>query len=708
VSRRVDLAEFLSAYVAEADEQLTSANAKLLTIEAAQRRGESSPRAVRDLFRSLHTIKGLSAMVGVEAVVTIAHKMETVLRAADRSGGSLATGAVDTLLEGVRAIEQRVRALEGGKPVAAPPGPLLAALDALEDANAPEHPGEARLQLDAAIASKLAPFERDQLLGAVTEGKRALRVDFTPSAERAAAGMTINSVRERVGAIAEIVRVVPISVAQSEQAPGGLAFALLVVTAAGDEDLAAAAGADARQVMPLIGPAEEPAALAPIADDDARAADDDALAEAPREEDSHRRNVLRVDVARVDEAMEQLSALIVTRSRLNAAIAKLDPNVVDTRALRQVAAENGRQLRDLRGAILRVRMVPITEVLERVPIIVRALKRASGKLVRLEIDGGGAELDKAVAERIFPAIVHLVRNAVDHAIESPEERRAAGKPEEGLLRIVCSARSNTRLELTVTDDGRGIDRAAIARRSGHEAPESDAALLAILCSPGFSTRAHATTTSGRGMGMDIVKRVAVDQLGGALLLETTPGRGTSFSLHVPLTIAIVDAFTLECASQRFVAPVSVVEEIVEIDPAAIIRAPSGKSGGAGGGRFDMVARRGQAMPLIELATLLRLKPAGGPPSDARDARAPARKALVVRRSGEAVAFVLDRVLGQQEAVVRPLLDPLVTVRGISGATDLGDGRPTLVLDFVALASAGAEGPMMLRGAAPPALPGRSS
>jgi two-component system chemotaxis sensor kinase CheA len=516
-------------------------------------------------------------------------------------------------------------------------------------------------------------------------------VDFAPSAERAAAGITINSVRERVSAIADIVKVMPLSVPASDAAPGGLSFVLLLVTAVSDTDVAVASSAEASQVTTLL---DVPELLPPSAALAREAALPGDVVPEPsaRDEDSQRRNVLRVDVARVDEAMERLAGLIVTRSRLSGAIAALSATGADTRELKQIALENARQLRDLRSAILRVRMVPIMEILERVPLILRALKRASGKQLRLAIDGGEAELDKAVAERIFPAIVHLVRNAVDHGMETPAERRAAGKPEEGVLRITCSARSNTRLELVVSDDGRGIDRAAVAARARRETPDTDPALLDLLCEPGFSTREEATTTSGRGMGMDIVRRIVVDQLGGEVLLHSEPGRGTTFTLHVPLTIAIIDAFTLECGSQRFVVPVSAVEEIMEIDASVVVFTPI-TTRTRDGERLRMIQRRGEALPLIDLATLLCLP----------GAHHPAKKALVIRRAGQPLAFGIDRVIGQQEAVVRPLVDALVNVRGISGATDLGDGRPTLVLDFVALASTSAVEPRALRSSTIPPL-----
>jgi two-component system, chemotaxis family, sensor kinase CheA len=671
VNPRLDIAEFLTAFLTEVGEQIVTANAQVLALEESIAKGSGNPRAVRDVFRALHTIKGLSSMVGVEPVEAIAHRMEAVLRGADRTG-TLTEAALEVLVDGLRAIEQRVRALQEKRPVPEPPRELLDALDALETDSIPVIAADqATLDIadDPLVGPKLAGFEREQLARALADGRRAVRMEFVPSPQLSAAGHTINSVRQRLAGVAEIVKVVPVAVPANTGSPAGLTFVILVITSESDDALARASGLAVSSMTPIkltTGPSKAvPAGLVP--------------AERPSEPrptdfEPERRSVLRVDVARVDDAMERLSSLIVSRSRLVRAIGTLAAASVDTRELTQIAGQIARQLRDLRASILHVRMVRVGEILERIPMVVRSLRRTTGKAVRLDMDTGDAELDKAVAERIFPAILHIVRNAVDHGIETPDERRAAGKPEEGAIRIATSSRSNTQLELTISDDGRGIDRARVAARAQAPVPTSDAALLELLCRPGFSTRDTVTTTSGRGVGMDIVRRV-VAELGGELSLTTQPGTGTTFTLRVPLTIAIVDAFTIRCGRERFVVPVSVVEEIVDTEVARVVSAPITLPGGAS--QIGMFERRGEAVPLIELASMLQIQAqASG-----------ARRGMVVRCDGQPVAFVFDAVLGQQETVVRPLVDPLVNVEGISGTTDLGDGCPVLVIDLVALAAA---------------------
>jgi len=666
----VDLRDFISAYLGETEDQLRVVNAKLLEIDAAVRRGEPHPRAVRDLFRSVHTIKGLSAMVDVDAVVAISHRMETILRAADRQGGHLAAGAVDVLLEAARAIEHRVRELAENKPASTPPAALLEALDVLEvRAGSAGKSASSGLALPVELSDKLQPFELEILARGVDDGRRAVRVDFCPSPARAERGFSINSVRERLSAIAEIVKTLPIAVPHTEMAPGGLSFALLVLTTVSDEEIATAAGVDLSEVSTLGAPVPVSESAPPGDLDD----EPDVDVAMPQ-----RRNIVRVSVARLDDAMEHVASLVVTRSRLSRAVSELAQSGVNTRALGEILRDNSRQLRDLRAAILSVRLVPVTEVLERIPLILRGARREGGRQVRLVLDAGTAELDKGVAERIFPALVHLVRNAVDHAIEPPDVRTRLGKPEEGTLVLRCVARSNRELELSVSDDGRGIDREAVARRLGHDIGPGEAALLDALCQPGVSTLERATTTSGRGMGMDIVRRVVVDQLGGELAMVTTRDVGTTFTLRVPLTLSIVDAFTLECRNERFVVPVSSVDEIFEIERERVRAGPASQAGRAAPA---VVERRGEVMPLFDLAEILGL-----PGAEAR-----ARQALLVRRAGEPFAFGLERVVGQQEAVVRPLLDPLVQVRGVTGATDLGDGKPTLVLDLVSLGASAASG-----------------
>ncbi|NVB84703.1 MAG: chemotaxis protein CheA [Kofleriaceae bacterium] len=652
---KVDLQEFVGGFIAESEQLVASATAGLLEIERANAKGDLRPKTVRDVFRALHTLKGLAGMMGVQPIVELAHAFETVVRAGDQSGGRLGARAVELGLVTIRGIADRVRAVAMKTEVAPAPEALLDELSRVDAAGAGAH---AKVSLASAWDGKLGEGERQQVSAAVAAGKKIYSLTFTPSEARSAQGVSIATVRASLMKLGELVKVLPRALPQSPDSPAGLAFDMLIVSTAEPNVLADTAHCPADQVIAVAAaePAEPAAALLPM----------DEVAPVS----TVGRSFVRVELARLDELQDQLSALVVSRFRLERQLASLGAAGVDVRALREIAEVQARQLRDLRRGILRARMVRVAEVLEPLWLLVRSLVQPGIKEARLELDVNDSELDKAVADRLLPAIVHLVRNAVDHAIEPINERERAGKSRVGRVRITCRERAGNQLELEVSDDGRGIDREAIARRAGR-AIADETEHLDVLATPGFSTRDKATQTSGRGYGMDIVRRVAVHELGGELRLATEPNVGTTFALQVPLTIAIIDVFSFECARQAFVVPVAAIEEIFELSDHVRIEGPRAAKGQL---PVTMCERRGRPVPIVPLGTLLKI--------DRVAERA--SKALVIRRNGEPLAFAVDRMLGRHEVVVRPIEDVLARAPGIAGATDLGDGRPTLLLDLVEL------------------------
>jgi two-component system chemotaxis sensor kinase CheA len=661
VTDPVDLREFIGGFVVEADELVASASVALLEIETANAAGSSRPRAVRELFRALHTIKGLAGMIGVEPIVEISHALETLVRTADRGGGVLRRGAVDVALQGIAAIAVRVRAVAARRTVEPLPEALLAAIAAVDVR--PEPVVETPLALE--WHDRLAPGERMQLAIGLRDGGRALAVTFAPSEANVARGVTIASVRARLAEQGDVIKVVPR--ATPDQA-STVAFDILLVTTAATTLIAEIAATTADRLVELVAPTPR------SSDDSAELASTDEL-DPVEDTTALGRSVVRVELARLDELQEQLSLLIVARFRLEREISAQVERGADVRQLREISALQGRLLRDLRRAILRARMVRVAEVMAPLSLLVRSLSRSAGNEVQLELGAGDAEVDKTVADRLMPALIHLVRNAVDHAIEPASERVARGKPRSGTISVSCSEIAGNRVEIVVADDGRGIDRAAVARRATC-AVETDLDLLEVLTTPGFTTRDVVSRTSGRGLGMDIVRRIANTDLGGELALTTTPGVGTSFVLRVPVTIAVLEVFSFECGGQTFVVPVSSVEEIFEIAADQITQPPAAPGASS---PVRLIERRGQAVPILALGTLLAI-----------DSGAAARKAMVIRRNGEPIGFAVDRMLGRHEVVVRPMSDQLVRAPGISGATDLGDGRPTLVLDLFALGESARE------------------
>lgn len=652
----VDLQDFIGGFVAESEELVASCNAMLLEIEAAIGERTSRPQAVRTLFRGLHTIKGLAGMVGVEPIVELAHALESIVRMADKRGGVMSREVTDVVLRGVAAIGERVEAVANERAVAAAPSRLL---DEIANVEGTEPAVSLTPPVHTAWDDKLSASERQQVYAALERHTPVWTVTFAPSDERAASGITIGTVRDRLATLGEIVKIVPRARAVSGAAPV-VTFDLLVIGASADT--LETIGLPLEAVVPLAGDniaAGSPAPPSPT----------EPLAELPPEIGRGDvaiagRTIVRVELERLDELQEQLSSLTVSRFRLEREIAALHQRGTDVRTLREIAEQQTRQLRDLRRAILRARMVKASDVLEPLALVVRSVARTSQREVQLALDTSDAELDKAVADRLLPALVHIVRNAVDHAIESPDERVAVGKARFGTILIRSHEAGGNQIVIEVEDDGRGIDRERIAAQAGR-AIGDNASLLDAISGAGFSTQSIATRTSGRGLGMDIVRRIVVGELGGDLSLRTARGRGTTFRIEVPVTIAVVDVFSFICGAQPFVVPVSTVEEIFEIETMRATQPPARSRS-----PIQVVERHGRALPLVELARILALP----------EPR-PGSKALVAKRNGELVAFAVDRMLGRHEVVVRRIDDPLVRTPGVAGATDLGDGKPTLVLDL---------------------------
>ena len=416
----------------------STATRNLLAVDADLKRGVPSPAPIRELYRSLHTIKGLSAMVGFDPLVDLAHAMENVLREADQVGGSVDDAGFELLMKGLSAIEQRVRAVGRKEPVARGARAIVARSVGGQGARAAAADrGPVELPLPPEIAGKLSASERNQILGGhpgwSARGTPGRGADPGPHGGRAH-----HRRRTRAGGpLGEVVKVVPLARPVTQAEPGGLLFALLLLTDASEAEVAAAVQCDRQAVSSFARPAGAPPPTTP--------------SPGPLEPRRHRRGtgrrrhssapgVVRVEVSRLDDALDKLSALVVTRFRLERAVAEMAAQGVDVRGLRAILGEHGRQIRDLRAAIMKARMVSAAELFERIPLLVRRLGVETDKRVLLELDTARGELDKGVGERIFPAIVHLIRNAVDHGLERPDERRRAGKPEQGRIRVSCHER----------------------------------------------------------------------------------------------------------------------------------------------------------------------------------------------------------------------------------------------------------------------------
>jgi two-component system chemotaxis sensor kinase CheA len=388
-------------------------------------------------------------------------------------------------------------------------------------------------------------------------------------------------------------------------------------------------------------------------------------------------DTVRVPAERLDEMMDRVGELVIAQSRLKS-LAASSSDI----ALRAVAEEIERLAAEMRDTMMIVRMVPIAQLFGRFRRLIHDLERDTGKQIELSTEGETTELDKTVIERLADPLIHLIRNAADHGLESPEQRAASGKSATG--RIMLAARqSGAEVVITITDDGRGVDRARVrakAEENGLIAPGAvltDQELLLLIFAPGFSTAAAITNLSGRGVGMDVVKKT-IEGLRGAIEITSAPGEGSVVSLRIPLTLAIIDGLLVRVGTGRYVIPLATVEECVELTPAQDARS-AGRS---------LITLRDALVPFIRL----RDQFATGTAPDQH------QKIVVVSTGQERVGLVVDQILGDHQTVIKPLSSFHADSGAFSGATILGDGGVALILDIGSLVSLGQRHDAQMRAA----------
>lgn len=664
-------AQFIDDYYAECDEHLILVRRHLLALEAQVGQASVEQALLDELFRSFHTLKGISGMVGLSAAEQLAHHMESYLRALRQRETILSTEGVEALMAGASMLEQVIAARRNGQPL---PGieAIVARLETVAT-GVSSKPAQAALKDEANDKSpRLAETRTEADAQEAIEGAttRTWHVEFVPTPALAERGVNVNSIRARLQEIGELVQAKP-----QVRGQGEIVFLFVVVTNA-DESVFASWGIDDLTFAPVdeAAPASSSSSTLP---EEAAATQETGAGDAPDEEPAaHGKmlapsNVVRVDLARLDELMRMIGELVISRARLEDHLKSLKKSVpaAEWRALQETSLAMSRQLRALRDGVMRVRMVQVGEIFERMQFVVRDLARESGKRITLELLGRETEIDKFLVERMTDPLMHLVRNAVSHGLEPADERVAQGKRAEGQLTLRAATVGEAVL-IEIADDGRGIDKervAALAQARGLIAASvtlNDAALLELICAPGFSTRDEADRGSGRGVGMDVVRNT-VEELGGTISLETENGRGTRFTIELPLTLAIAEALIVSVNGQMFAVPQSAVQEVIKVESSTVKALENN----------EIISYRGGVLPLVRLARLFEL--------DEGSERA-SFHVFVIGSGGAALGVAVDRIIGQREIVVRGISDPLVQVAGIAGATELGDERVVLILDVAAL------------------------
>jgi two-component system, chemotaxis family, sensor kinase CheA len=665
----LDLAQFHDAFFDESFEALDSMEAALLKLNV----GAPEPEIINTIFRVAHSIKGGSATFGFAEVASFTHTCETLLDELRSNRMQVTRALTDLLLKSVDVMRDMLRAVQHKSPIDA------------------QRMADVQFDLELAIVQKnsqpavvvavASPAPVAQVAPARAPGVHRWRIQFRPYAQLFAHG------NDPLRMLRELADLGDLNVAVSTQNLPGLceldpescylSWDLTVETDATreviDQVFDWAEGDCELQIR------DEKAAAATPAAKPASHAPEAKSSEAPRltavdTGDAPKQGLgdgssIRVSTEKVDELMNTVGELVITQSMLTQLGAKLTGSVAEQ--VRAGLAQLERNVRELQESVMRVRMLPISFVFSRFPRMVRDLSQRLGKHVDLKVTGDQTELDKTVLEKIGDPLVHLVRNSVDHGIEMPQVRAAGGKPAAGVVSLEAYHKGGN-IVVEVCDDGGGLQRERIlakARERGLIGPNdtlSEEQIYDLIFMAGFSTSDQATDISGRGVGMDVVRR-NIKELGGSIEVRSTVGHGSRFIITLPLTLAIVDGQSVSVGSETYIVPLVTIIESLQLQARDVNRVA---------GHQEVFWFRDGYVPIVRLHEVFGVQP--------RTTELHEGLIMVVEGDGRRVGLFVDDLLGQQQVVIKSLETNFRRVDGVSGATILGDGAVALILDVPGL------------------------
>lgn len=641
------LAQFQQVFIEESLEGLDTMESSLLALDDG-----GDAELVHTIFRAAHSIKGGAATFGFPEMSSFTHEAESLLDEVRGGKRAIDGGIVELLLRTVDCLRGMFARARAGEP--------------LNDAVAEGLRGElaAAMGRGAAAGGVQARREVDQA--------DAWTIRFRPHPGMLAGGNDpLRLIRELAGlgelaVTAELDRLPTLD--RLDPTECHLGWTIELAGPAKRADIAAVFDWVEGECELAIEPKHvvAPAAAAPAAP--AAPVADVAAARAQRET-SAESSTVRVAIDKIDGLINLVGELVITQSMLDTFRDGVDASRLAL--LEQGLAQLARHTRELQESVMGIRMLPIASVFNRFPRMVRDISQKLGKQVRLELVGEHTELDKTVLEKIGDPLVHLVRNAIDHGLELPAQRRAAGKGDTGTLRLEASHRGGN-IVVEVSDDGAGLNREAIVAKAVQRGLIAsgeglgDEAVADLIFQPGFSTAAVTTDLSGRGVGMDVVRRNVAD-LGGSVTIRSTSGKGSVFTITLPLTLAIIDGLTAAVGEERYIVPLVSIVESIQLQREAIRTV-------AGGG--ELFRFRGDYLPVIRLHELF------GCPDAVR--AIDEGLLIVVEGEGARVGLFVDGLIGQQQAVVKSLEANYRRVSGVSGATILADGSVALIVDVAGM------------------------
>ncbi|QJC52267.1 chemotaxis protein CheA [Paenibacillus albicereus] len=679
----MDMNAYLSMFIDESQDHLQALNENLLKLEG----DPNDLSIVQVIFRSAHTLKGMSATMGFEDLASLTHEMENVLDLV--RNGKLAMDAFifDVLFKGLDALESMVGDITAGGQGKADVGTIVGALKSIVDGSyltRSQTAATAAAAAPAAPAAAIDEFQLSVLKQSMDSGLKALRIDVSLEEscvlKAARAYMVFNLLEEK----GEVVKAIP-SVTELEQEQFDRSFTVIFVTehdAKGLEEAVAgiseveAARAEELDAGTLESLARPEPAAKPASSAAAPTAQPGKPAEAASTGEARKpaggapaaSRTIRVDIERLDALMNLFSELLIDRSRLEQLATEIGRGEL-TETVEHLSRISG----DLQSIVLKLRMVPVDTVFNRFPRMIRDLARSLDKKVELVVTGADTELDRTVIDEIGDPLVHLLRNSLDHGLETTEGRLQAGKPETGTIWL-RAYHSGNHVFIEVEEDGRGINSAKVKAKAVENGVLSldEAAKLTVdevnnlIFAPGFSTADQISDISGRGVGLDVV-RSKILSLGGNVSVESKEGAGSKFSIQLPLTLSIITAMLVKLGSEKYAVPLTSIVETGIVKKEAILTVHGNR----------MMSYRNAVIPVVSLSRVL------GAPDFCEDDEEESEY-IVIRKGDKWAAVIVDDFIGQSDIVLKSTGAYLGQTPAISGATILGDGQVALIIDPNAL------------------------
>ena len=653
--------ESLKEFVAEAEEIIENLNQNLLVMEATEDKTTVRPDVLNAIFRAAHTLKGMSGMVGLKKVSEISHRLEDMLDNLRMGKLPMSQPVMDTLFKGMELLRGLIESVNAGRGEEADITTMLRQIQQAVSGGPKASSSTAAEGIDPALLKVLTEYETHRL----NENIR-LKInlfEFTVRFPLETFDKDLAKLNTRLQSFGEIITTLP-SPGMSPEA--GIVFKLIIGTKTDLKTLQSQFSQDPLEIRPIgskmeRGGSEEPAPLS------------------TPEEDKGSGSIrsitptVRVDIGKLDTLLNVVGELVLTK----AVIGQISKETLHSRGFTTTGVELqkayqalDRRVGELQEGLVEIRMIPIGQVFDRLIRVVRKLSRELGKEVDLQISGEETKLDKSMIEEIADPLMHLIRNSLDHGIELKEDRRKAGKPEIGIINLRAMQKGNN-VVIEVEDDGLGIDLAKVYKKGlergllDKNKEYDQRELINVLFAPGFSTAEEVTEVSGRGVGLDVVAK-NISKLSGLVDVETGMGKGTKFSITLPITLVIIKALVVRIGTEIYAIPLNSVSESLMIQSKDIRTVE----------KREVVQLRDHTLALLRIRDVFHL-----PATESGEDRL---YVIVVGLAEKRIGLVVDAIEGQQEIVIKSLGDFLRDTPGIAGATELGNRKTILVLDVAAL------------------------